>query len=153
MKTFVYVLGEDKRGLKWHIMVKDYPVVSSRWLDFVPFIRLGTFSETEVKNNASPTEVAYVHPRSETEAFLVYIRVRKEYEDRGIGSLLINLVERWEIERGVTKICGDISIKDKDHFDRLKHFYNKNGWTFELFDKSKITPGSSSVGRVYKYLR
>jgi len=67
--------------------------------------------------------------------------------------LLIKFVEKWEIEREVIEMLGDISIKDQDHFDKLKHFYNKNGWTFELFDKLKIDLGSTTVGRVHKYLR
>jgi GNAT superfamily N-acetyltransferase len=154
MKTSVHELGKDKRGLDWHIMVKDYPAVSDRWLDFLPFIP-DRSSEIQVKENSRPTEVAYVHPHplSKTKAFLVDIRVRKEYEDRGLGSLLIKFVEKWEIEREVIEMLGDISIKDQDHFDKLKHFYNKNGWTFELFDKLKIDLGSTTVGRVHKYLR
>jgi GNAT superfamily N-acetyltransferase len=78
--------------------------------------------------------------------------VRKDYENRGIGSLLIKFVEKWEIELGSNEIFGDISIKDYDHFDKLEHFYTKNGWTFKLFDNWRAIRGTTTVGRVYKKL-
>jgi GNAT superfamily N-acetyltransferase len=153
MKTCVYPLGKDKLGLDWHVMVKDYPMGKLRFLDFIPFIRTGTLSETRVKKVLKPTEVACVHPRSRTQAYLNDIQVGDVYQDRGLGTLLIRFVEEWEKERGINEIFGDISIKDRNDFSKLEHFYIKNGWTFELFDNWQSIQGTTTVGRVCKKLK
>ena len=78
----------------------------------------------------------------------------KRFENQCLGSLLINFVERWALNQGITELYGDIATKDSDHFDKLKHFYQKNGWTFELFTKIQLGKFKSStiVGRVFKKL-
>jgi len=153
MKYYVSDLGKDKRGLNWKVLIKDYPMGSARFLDFVPFIPINQSSEIDARKNSKPTEVAYVHPKPGNKAYLNDIQVSRPHENNGIGSLLLKFIEKWEVNHGINEIFGDISTKDKDHFDKLQHFYKKNEWRFEFFNTSTLKTGSTTVGRVYKKLK
>jgi GNAT superfamily N-acetyltransferase len=151
MTITIHDLGTDKKGSVWKVLIRDPMVGKTGFFYFLPFLP-NLSSANSVKNNYAPTEAAYVHPKSITKAYLNDIQVSGKYEDRGLGSLLINFIEKWERERGVTEIYGDLSRKDEDHFDKLQHFYEKHGWTFELFDKKTITERTMILGKVYKEL-
>lgn len=153
MKYHVSQLGRDKEGRDWKILIKDYPTGSARWLDFVPFIPISQLSETRAKKNLLPTEVAYVHLRPESQAYLNDIQVGRYQENRGLGTLLLRFIEKWLMTHGINEIFGDISRKDENQFAKLQHFYEKNEWTFELFDRANLNNESLTVGRVYKKLR
>ena len=111
MKYQIFDLGKDKIGMNWKVLVKDYPMGSVRFLDFVPFIPISKISEIFAKKNLKPTEVAYVHPKPENKAYLNDIQVDKRYENRGLGSLLLKFIEKWEMGKGINEIYGDISLR------------------------------------------
>ncbi len=94
-----------------------------------------------------------MHPMSGNKAYLNDIQVSPQYENKDVGSLLLKFIEAWEINNGVVAIEGDLCRKDEDHFDKLEHFYKKNGWTFTLFDPITLNSLDVKMGRVYKNLK
>ena len=70
-------------------------------------------------------------------------------ENRGIGSSLLTLIEIWAKKHGVINIIGDLSNVDADHFDKLKYFYNKNGYDFQM-GKADYNGDSIMVGEIEK---
>jgi len=86
MKYRVCNLGIDKTRTAWKVLIKDYPVLYERWLDFVPFIANNKYSENNARQNHESKEVAYVHPAPGNKAYLVDIKVRKQYENKNLGS-------------------------------------------------------------------
>lgn len=52
----------------------------------------------------------------------------------GNGSILIRYLIREAKELGSKYIDGSLSRKDKDHFDRLEHFYQKHGFDVSFND-------------------
>lgn len=68
---------------------------------------------------------------------VIFIRDIKEIDDsRGNGSMLMSYLIREAKALNVEYIRGSLSFYDKDHFDRLEHFYKKHGFTVS-FNKSK----------------
>ncbi|WP_250886519.1 GNAT family N-acetyltransferase [Bacillus sp. SM2101] len=68
---------------------------------------------------------------------LADIQVQKQYINKGYGSILLKTLKEIAIEKGVKEITGWISPADRDHVDRLKHFYEKHGFEVNLH-KSRI---------------
>ena len=62
-------------------------------------------------------------------AVLEDIEVDSELRNRGVGSILLTEVIAVSRERGHTGIEGELSSADSGHFDKLKHFYEKFGFT------------------------
>ena len=75
------------------------------------------------------------------------------WENRGIGTLLLGRVESWAISHGIKLILG--SLSPSDHIEKLKYFYPKHGWVIEIPSKSYILPYfvMKGVGIVYKRLQ
>ncbi len=57
------------------------------------------------------------------------IRVQAEAENRGVGSVLLEEVIETCRTRGHSGIEGRLGRRDSGHFDKLKHFYEKHGFT------------------------
>ena len=150
MKTTISELGKDKTGILWQVEVKDDKFESFHFVQFLPWY-YGTkpsLRDTQAK------ELAQLKVESKTSAKLDEIKIDKRFENQCLGSLLIDFVERWALNQGIIELHGDIVTKDSDHFDKLRHFYEKNGWTFELFTETQLNELKSStiVGRVFKKL-
>ena len=79
------------------------------------------------------------------------LEVNPDIEDRGLGSALLTLIESWAGNHGVKKLIGDLSNVDANHFNKLKHFYEKHNYTFRL---NRISGKKSSIliGEVEKSL-
>lgn len=80
---------------------------------------------------------------------LVDVRVDSSMENRGVGSMLVKAAIEVSKRRGNLGMDGKISRVDRDHFDKLKHFYEKLGFDFELFDAERLDARSNTVGRVF----
>lgn len=61
-------------------------------------------------------------------------------EDCGNGSLLLECLFSKANELSIREIRGDLSWVDADHFDKLEHFYKKNG--FNVMFNNERTKGS-----------
>jgi len=59
----------------------------------------------------------------------------EDFQNRGIGSLLLRYVEKWAQQSGVNTLYGFIS--PYDDVERLKRFYHRHGYNVELLDKAK----------------
>lgn len=56
-----------------------------------------------------------------------------EHTDKGYGSILMEyLLNYLESRQDVKKINGVLVSDDKDHFDRIEHFYEKFGFNVEF---------------------
>jgi len=75
----------------------------------------------------------------------------ERFENRGIGSALLKLMESVARERGVMGIMGDLSDVDKDHYEKLSYFYKKHGYSFTLNDGQSTA--SIFKGQITKQLR
>ena len=80
---------------------------------------------------------------------LIDVRVNSFMENRGVGSMLVKAAIEVSKRRGNLGLDGKISSVDRDHFDKLKHFYEKLGFDFELFDPEELDGRSNTVGRVF----
>lgn len=80
---------------------------------------------------------------------LVDVRVDSSMENRGVGSMLVKAAIEVSKRRGNLGIDGKIRRVDPDHFDKLKHFYEKLGFDFELFDAERLDVRSNTVGRIF----
>ncbi len=80
---------------------------------------------------------------------LIDVQVDSLMENRGVGSMLVKAAIEVSKRRGNLGIDGKISSVDGDHFDKLKHFYEKLGFDFELFDAEQLDDRSTTVGRVF----
>lgn len=74
------------------------------------------------------------------------------WENRGIGKLLISYIEKWARQSGFNTVFGLLS--PHDDIEKLKHFYSKCGWEIRIFNEDeKITEGQNFyIGKVMKHL-
>ena len=81
-------------------------------------------------------------------AVLLDIRIDEEVENRGVGSLLLKaIIEDCKIQ-GHIGIEGDLSETNLDHFDKLAHWYPKNGFSIEFYDEEQMQQNGGKPGRV-----
>jgi GNAT superfamily N-acetyltransferase len=136
----------DKRGRLWSITVQVDKVIgqSIAYFDVWPAIRTDSCS--------APVGEACCSVDQAREAKLDGFRVEYRYQNSGIGSKLLEEVERWAVNAGAVHLYGDLSDIDADHFPELRHFYTKHGWSWCLFGKGdlRLKPGSPFVGLLEK---
>jgi len=65
--------------------------------------------------------------------------VSEVYENHGIGSKFLKLLDKIAISKKINKIYGEISPVDSDHYDKLVHFYEKNGYNIEYKNNTPIS--------------
>ena len=115
----------DRCGLIWHGHMEDTP----------PFLtwrlrpeNVGGRYEVHVKTHSfdSGEQLPMAH--------LTDVRVERRMENRGAGSMLVRRAIEECKRRGHKGIKGDLSSVDMDHFDKLKHFYEKLGFTVIFYE-------------------
>ena len=76
------------------------------------------------------------------------IQVDAPFENRGMGSMLVR--EALEICKrlGQEGMDGDLSIVDSDHFDKLRHFYEKLGFSVVFYSPGDPDYRISRVGKI-----
>lgn len=55
-------------------------------------------------------------------------------ENKGYGSTMLKNIIELATGIGAQEIIGNLASTDIDHFDKLKHFYNKHGFEVTMFD-------------------
>lgn len=50
---------------------------------------------------------------------------------------MINKLFEYAMNNDVATICGNLSLLDLDHKDRLHHFYVKHGFEIILYEESQ----------------
>ncbi len=81
-------------------------------------------------------------------AQLTDVEIEKWAENRGVGSMLVARAIEECKRRGHKGMEGDLSSVDSDHFDKLKHFYEKLGFTVTFFDRNHPDRRGWKVGRI-----
>ena len=81
-------------------------------------------------------------------ACLLDVEVNERMENRGAGSMLVGQAIEECKRRGHEGIEGEISFVDSDHFDKLKYFYEKMGFSFVIYDSEHPNYGSTRVGKI-----
>ena len=76
------------------------------------------------------------------------IQHRNNEYNRGYGSAMMDKLNSYAAENGYTHIWGNLSEVDRDHQDRLHHFYQKHGFQVTVFEQLD----GSYYGRIDKHL-
>lgn len=59
---------------------------------------------------------------------------KKDY-CKGYGSMIMNRLFEYALDNGIHTIYGNLSLIDKDHSERLHHFYAKHGFEIVIFNE------------------
>lgn len=149
----VFVIGKDKDGEQWE--VKPEKDASDHTLTLLEITFLAycdsLMPDERYKNRAL---VSFPVDRKEI-AKLDDIRIIRRKRNRSVGSKLLTFVEEFVVRYfGIVCMYGDIISNDRARFSRLRRFYTRNHWTWELFsdDDARRRKDPSLSGRVEKRL-
>jgi len=136
----------DKRMRRWSITVQVDNITGRRVAYF------GVWPAGRVNPRSSSIGLACCTVGEPGKAKLDDFNVDRLYQNYGIGSKLLEEIEKWALYMNVTHLYGDLSDVDADHFPMLHHLYTRHGWTWCLFNESdpRFRPNSPLVGIVEK---
>ena len=129
----------DKEGCVWIVSRREY-LTMVHWRAATPQHR-GT-GEADVK----ALEIGSLRPMRT--ARLMDVVVDVEVQDRGIGTMLIKAAMNDCQRMGSLGMDGKISSVDEDHFPKLRHFYEKLGFSFVLYDADQLNGRTNTVGQI-----
>lgn len=81
-------------------------------------------------------------------ALIQDVKVDSYLQNRGTGSMLVRQAIEECKRRGYEGIEGDISSVDSDHFDKLKHFYKKLGFSMVFYSPEHPDHKGNRVGKI-----
>jgi GNAT superfamily N-acetyltransferase len=61
--------------------------------------------------------------------------IKEKYYNKGYGSLMMQKLLEFASLKGLDTIHGNLSLVDKDHEERLQHFYEKHGFDIIVFEE------------------
>ena len=148
----------DKLGIRWAIFKEYYsPITMATWR-ILPHktARLAGGGEAfvtvnDINDESLPPEHILTADdlRQLPMAVLQDIRVDEEVENRGVGTLLLKaIIEDCKLQ-GHSGIEGELSETDRDHFDKLAHWYPKNGFSIKFYDEKERRRSRNKPGRVW----
>ena len=76
------------------------------------------------------------------------VHVCSQIENRGIGSMLVSKAIEECKRREHKGIHGNLSDEDRDHFPKLKHFYENLGFSVVIFAEDRPRNQSNWAGRI-----
>ena len=76
------------------------------------------------------------------------LQVSAPFENRGMGSMLVREALQVCKRLGHEGMDGDLSIVDSDHFDKLKHFYEKLGFSVVFYRPGDPDYRISRAGKI-----
>ena len=129
----------DKKGCVW-VVSRLQQQTMIHWRAETPLFR-GT-GEAAVK----ALEIGSLRPMRI--ARLMDVVVDDEVQNRGVGSMLIRAAMNDCQRLGSLGIDGEISSVDEDHFPKLKHIYEKLGFSFDLYASDQFNGRSNTVGEI-----
>ena len=177
-KTFIEELGNDRLGTSWYVLIDETYYSSENNVSFYVFpeenldkhVRwealhimraylsiippdsciMLDFCHNNYDTSYRAPHDSFIHRNS---LFGDIIDYGENWENRGIGTLLLNRVESWAVSHGIKIILG--SLSPSDHIEKLKYFYPKHGWVVEIPAKTYVLPDFviKGVGIVYKRLQ
>ena len=131
-------LGKDKLGGSWVVFTDICPPAGHLRFTNVTFYVCLT-SDGDVDKRIGKAALT-IYDTKQSVAKIEDIVVNPSYRGRGIGSLLLDYLERWAIKENVKKLHGELVRVDIDHIGILKRFYKKHGFSFILNKKSTLDP-------------
>ena len=141
-----HIQRKDKLGLVWDIYRIDSPKMRE-W--YAATGNVGGKYEAYVETHELvDADGGLAKLRLLRLARLLDIRIDERMENRGVGSLLLGEAVRECKRLGSPGMEGDLSREDKDHFDKLKYFYEKEGFTVEFFSPDDPRYSDVILGRV-----
>ena len=81
-------------------------------------------------------------------ALLTDVEINRYMENRGAGSMLLQRAIVECKRRGHKGIEGKLSSVDTDHFDKLKYFYEKLGFSVVFYEPEHPDFSPGRVGKV-----
>lgn len=81
-------------------------------------------------------------------AFQDDVHVDSHSENRGLGSMLFGAIIEECMLRGHKGICGNLSESDRIRFPKLKHFYEKLGFSVYFYDNRHPEYGFARAGKI-----
>ena len=129
----------DRRGLTWDVYVFESPF-SVDWCAVSRQNREHAKACLRVRDPRSQKRLQI--------ARLVDVLVPNNLENRGTGSMLVSDAIEECKRRGHTGIDGDIIRSDQRSLNRLKHLYEKLGFSVEFFDTDNSVDGGRVVGKI-----
>ena len=129
----------DKKGFVWFVSRNELPTMV-QWRAAMPQ------SWGTGKVCVKVREVGSQRPMHI--ARLTDVVVDSEVQDRGVGSMLIETAISYCQLLGSVGMDGELSCVDEGHFPKLKHFYEKLGFSFVVYDTDKLTENSNAVGKI-----
>ena len=129
---------QDRRGLTWKVVFYNHEVGFSGF--GVPSQGPGT-SEIQVRTHDGWS-------RKQSMAYLHDVRVDSHIENRGMGSMLVREAIEECARRGHEGMYGYLSELDSGHFQKLKYFYEKLGFSVSFYDPSRPDYRYDQAGKI-----
>lgn len=135
--VFLRFQWQDRCGVVWIVGLTEEPWGFSGFMASKQVRGTGLiYVQTRVSGQEQPT------------AFLNDVRVDSHVENRGLGSMLVRKAIEECIRRGHKGIYGYLSEADWDHFPKLKHFYEKLGFSIGFYVEEHPDYRFDRVGEV-----
>jgi hypothetical protein len=179
-KLFTEILGKDNQGDTWYILIDETYFKSENNVSFYVFpeenlnkdVRwkalhimrsflsiippdecvMLDFAHNEYDTSYKKDDETYIHrpPSIFDEIFDENYSAPENWENLGIGTLLLKRIESWAFSNGIKLIKG--SLSSSDNIEKLKYFYGKNGWIVEIPGRTYDLPSFvlKGIGIVYK---
>lgn len=128
----------DKRGLIWLVELEDMDI--------------GFRGDAKSKCDSEPTFIkvrTHQGPKQELSvARIEDLKVDSQLQDRGVGSMLVKEAISECKRRGHLGIDGSLSIVDRDHFPKLRYFYEKLGFSVVFYRRDHPDYNRPGVGKI-----
>ncbi len=122
--VFLRFQWQDRGGLVWTVGFTEEPVGFS-----------GFMASKQVRGTGLVhVQTRNIYSQKLLRARLSDVRISSPHiENRGMGSMLVREAIEECIRRGHKGIYGYLSNVDRDHFQKLKHFYKKLGFSVGFY--------------------
>lgn len=135
---FLRFLWRDRYGLIWSVRFAENPVGFS-----------GYVASKGVRETGSVhLQTHDIDDQKQSMARLADVRVDAPIENRGLGSMLVRKAIEECIRSGHKGVYGYLSEADGDHFLKLKHFYQKLGFSVGFYSEEHPDYRFDRVGEV-----
>ena len=177
---FTEILGKDNHGDTWYVLIDETYLKSDNDVSFYVFPEANLNKDVRWKalhimraflSIIPPNECVmldFAHNEYDTiykredetcihrppsifeEIFDEDYSSLDNWENRGIGTLLLKRIESWAFSNGIKLIKG--SLSSSDNIEKLTYFYSKNGWIVEIPGKTHELPSFvfKGIGLVFK---
>lgn len=141
------IIITDKKNRNWLIKIEPLKWGEESYMNF--------FVEPCNESLEILAGVAGYCIEREGKAKLNNILVYPEYEDSGIGSKLMEEIEKSAVKMGINYLYGDLVKMDAYNLSKLEHIYKKHGWIWRLFkiDNLDVLEDYEVIGSVEKAIK